>query len=153
LGKEYEQVASSCRTAQAFANVFGGGSMEKGESVLIAARSGPLRDGLARFLVTVHQIETVHQVSAAAPLLETVSECQPALVLLDTSMSDQVPATIEQIKAGWPQIRCLVLADTEQEKQKAQEAGADVAILKGYPADRFYGTIEGLLDEQERLST
>jgi DNA-binding NarL/FixJ family response regulator len=107
-----------------------------------------LRDGLALFLVTVHQIETVHQVSTASPLLETVSECQPALVLLDTSLSDQVPDTIEQIKAGWPQIRCLVLANTELEQQKARDAGADVAVLKGFPAVKFFEAIDELLAAQ-----
>jgi DNA-binding NarL/FixJ family response regulator len=127
--------------------------MKNGRSALIAARPGPLRDGLALFLLTIPQIETVHQVSEAAPLLKTVSECQPALVLLDAGLPGQVPAAIEQIKAGWPQVRCLVLADTEDEIQKAQDAGADVAVLNGYPAVKFLEAIEGLLAARKELSS
>jgi DNA-binding NarL/FixJ family response regulator len=91
------------------------------------------------------QVETVHQASEAAPLLKTVSECQPALVLLDTSLPGQVPDTIEQIKTEWPQVRCLVLADTEKERQEAQDAGADVAVLNGHPAEMLFQVVQDLV--------
>jgi len=46
--------------------------------------------------------------------------------------------------------RCIALADDVHQQQEAEAAGADVVLLKGFPAARLIATIEGLLSQEEK---
>jgi DNA-binding NarL/FixJ family response regulator len=97
-------------------------------------------------LTIMPQIETVDQASDAWSALRAVGACRPALVLLDVSLAnDEITNLVELIKAEGPQSRCLVLADDVQQQREAQSAGADVALVKGFPAAKLFETIEELL--------
>jgi DNA-binding NarL/FixJ family response regulator len=79
-------------------------------------------------------------------MLDMVRQYQPALVLLEAGLpsAEGWPA-IERIKAIRPQTRCLVLADSCQEKRAAAVANADAVLLKGLPPAKLVETIERLL--------
>jgi DNA-binding NarL/FixJ family response regulator len=117
-----------------------------GEATLIVARPGRLRDALSALLTTIPQLEIVGQADDGFAALKMVAERRPTLILLDSTLPDyEVKATLNQLKAYWPQIRCLVLADTPRQQQVAKSAGADGVLLKGYPAATLLTNIEKLL--------
>ncbi len=123
--------------------------MKNGKLALIAAAPGSLRDALAVFLLTVPQVGAVRQVRHTSSVLQAIKESHPALVLFDTDIpGDRVPDMVKQIKAIWPQVQCLVLANTIQEEQEAQKAGADVSVIKGFPAAELYCVVEEMVQSQ-----
>jgi DNA-binding NarL/FixJ family response regulator len=78
------------------------------------------------------------------------ADIQPDVVLLDASLpEDQVWGALREIKHAWSHTRSIVLVEDSQQKQKAQAAGADVALIKGYPATKLIAAIEGLLPQEE----
>ncbi len=122
-------------------------------SVLIISKPDSLRDGLKTFLRAIPHIGTIYQIDDIPSALEIMIQHHPALVLLDTNLfnGNGPSAAVKQLKAAETQSRCLVLADDDQQQQEAQDAGADVSLLKGFPADKLYEVIEGLLSEAESL--
>ena len=117
---------------------------------LIVARPGPLRNSLQALMTTMPQIEILAETSDPSALLRMGAEIQPHVVLLDASLpEDQVWAALRQIKEEWSRTRSIVLVKDSQQQQKAQAAGADVALLKGYPAAKLIAAIEGLLSREE----
>lgn len=116
-------------------------------SVLVAARPGRMRDSLLALLKSAPRISVVGQTDCGASALNMVAVYHPALALLDTDLPDgKVFAVLEQIKALEPRCCCLVLADDRHQQQDAVSAGADAALLKGFPAARLLDVIERLVD-------
>ena len=77
---------------------------------------------------------------------EMVDLC-PALVLLDTNLPGEDTATVLQRIRGdafQGQPRCLALVDTRRQQRDAMAAGADVALLKGYPTTKLFEVIQTL---------
>lgn len=121
-------------------------------TAVIVAEPGPLRDSLQTLLMALPQIETVRLASDAPSAWKAITEQAPALVLLDTNLPDgDALALLRRIKAQEHRAQCLVLADDRQQQQDATAAGADAALLKGYPAAGLFGTIEKLLLSTEQL--
>jgi DNA-binding NarL/FixJ family response regulator len=97
-------------------------------------------------MTTMPQIEILAETSDPSALLRMGAGIQPDIVLLDASLpEEQVWAALRQIKQAWSQTRSIVLVEDSRQQLKAQAAGADVALLKGYPAARLIATIEELL--------
>jgi DNA-binding NarL/FixJ family response regulator len=115
-------------------------------SALLVVRPGPLLDALRVLMGTIRGIGTVQEARDAPCMLDMVRQYQPALVLLEAGLpgAEGWPA-IERIKAIRPQARCLILADTCQEKRAANAANADAVLLKGLPPAKLVETIERLL--------
>ena len=113
---------------------------------LIVARPGPLRTSLQALMTTMPQIEILAETSNPSALLRMGAEIQPHIVLLDADLpQEQVCAALRQIKEEWSQTRSIVLVEDSKQQQVVQAAGADVALLKGYPAAKLVAAIEGLL--------
>ena len=121
-------------------------TMKDDISALIAAQPGALSVGLRALLMAMPRIETVRQANDALATLRIVVEHRPALVLLDTeSFNSEFPEMIKKIKTEGNQSRCLVLVDDVQQQQEAQAAGADVVLVKGFPAVKLFTIIRDLL--------
>ena len=117
---------------------------------LVVARPGPLRNSLLALMTTMPQIEILAETSDPSALLRMGTEIQPHVVLLDADLpEEQVCAALRQINKEWSQTRSIVLVKDSQQQQTVQAAGADVALLKGYPAAKLIATIEGLLSQEE----
>ena len=113
---------------------------------LIVARPGPLRNSLQALMTTVPKIEIVAETDNPSALLRMGDAIQPDIVLLEASLSeDDVWAALRQIQSEWSQTRSIVLVESSHQQQKAQAAGADVVLIKGYPAARLIAAIEELL--------
>ena len=120
------------------------GAKENKMSTLIVAQPGPLRNSLHGLLSILPQIETVQVAGDAFSAEQIVRTNPPTLMLLDTHLpADEVLTVLKTFKAVGKG-RCLVLADDTRQQNWAQAAGADVALLKGYPAERLVQVIEDL---------
>ena len=113
---------------------------------LIVARPSPLRNSLQSLMTTIPQIEILAETSDPSALLRMGAGIQPDVVLLDASLpQEQVWAALRQIKEEWCHTRTIVLVEDSQQQQEIEAAGADVALLKGYPAAKLITAIEELL--------
>jgi DNA-binding NarL/FixJ family response regulator len=115
------------------------------QMILIVALPGDLQIGLQALLTVLRDVEVL--VAAEGPLaLEVIKRHAPSLVILDNDLpGDAALLAATHIKVRWPDIRCLVLVNDEQQRQRVQESSADLVLIKGYPAAKLIATIEGLL--------
>jgi DNA-binding NarL/FixJ family response regulator len=105
-----------------------------------------MRDSLRALLRAIPQVRVIGQVEDGPSALKMLIEHCPSLVLLASNLpGDGAWGVLKQTKAEQPQTRCLVLADTIHQQCKAEAAGADSVLLAGFPATKFFATIEELL--------
>jgi DNA-binding NarL/FixJ family response regulator len=113
---------------------------------LIVAQPGPLRDSLQALMTTIPQIEILAETTDPSVLLRMGAEIQPDVVLMDADLpGEQVWSALREIKDKWSQTRTIVLVEGSQQQQEAQAAGADIALIKGYPAASLITAIGELL--------
>jgi DNA-binding NarL/FixJ family response regulator len=93
-------------------------------------------------------VEVVRPADDGRSALVIGTQCHPELVLLDYDLNHDSEATLGHIKAEWPHTRCIVLADDERDHPAAQAAGADIVLMKGVLASKFYATVEELLSRR-----
>ncbi len=119
---------------------------ENRASVLIIAKPSRMRDGLRALLRTIPYLTLVGQVDDGLSAIKTMTDQHPTLVLLGANLLDEdIQTVLAQIKAKWPETRCIVLVDNVQQQWIAKAAGADSALLVGFPASKFVSTIQELL--------
>ena len=124
-------------------------AMTTKQMVLIVAPPGDLQIGLQALLAVLHDVEVL--VAAEGPLaLEVIERHPPWLVILDDDLpGDAALMSANQIKARWPEIRCLVLVSDEQQRQRVGETSADLVLIKGYPPAKLIAAIQGLLSQEK----
>jgi DNA-binding response OmpR family regulator len=120
-------------------------------SVLIVAPLGPLRDGLCALLNSMPNTQIVGVVAHIEAAVQAISECRPALVLLDSALPGEgfLPL-LEHLKASWPRLQCLVLVDGVEQQGQAQIAEADAVLVKGAAAARLSAAVEMLLTQERQ---
>jgi DNA-binding NarL/FixJ family response regulator len=122
--------------------------MVDGNSVLVVAQPSPLRDSLAALLRSIPSITAVQQADDAASALRIVEAGIPALLLLDAGLpAGQAWSLLRQVKSRWPATPCIVLTDTQHSRRRAEAAGANRALLKGFPAAKLSLMLEQLLQQ------
>lgn len=116
---------------------------------LMAIKPGSLQDSLVALMTTMHKVNSVLIAEDAASALRTAAQHRPALVVLEMDLgAEEMHAVLKEIKSRWPLTGCIALADGARQKQEAEAAGADVALIKGFAAATFLATVEGLLSEE-----
>jgi DNA-binding NarL/FixJ family response regulator len=120
--------------------------VQGGALALVAAQPGRMRDGLRTLLAAMPLIDGIEQADDGASALRMIAERRPTLVLLDTNLpDDEVWVVLRRIKAQRLQTRCLVMADTSQQRQTALVTGADGVLIKGFSTRELFAAIEELL--------
>ena len=103
-------------------------------------------EGLQALLRTFPEIEIVGQADCESQALSLVAQQQPALVLLDSSLTSQeMLPTLIQIKDGYPRTHCIVLIENVQQQGEARGAGADIALISGFSAEVLHAAIGHVL--------
>ncbi len=117
--------------------------------ILIVALPGDLQTGLQALLKVLHDVEVL--VAAERPLaLGVIERHAPSLVILDDDLpGDAALLAANEIKARWPEIRCLVLVSDEERRQRVGETNADLVLIKGYPPAKLITAIQGLLSQEK----
>jgi DNA-binding NarL/FixJ family response regulator len=122
--------------------------MINGISVLVVAKPSPLRDSLVALLRSIPSITVIQQADDAASALRIIEVDGPVLVLLDAGLpAGQAWSLLRQVKSRWPTTPCIVLTDTQQSRRRAEAAGANRALLKGFPAAKLSLMLEQLLQQ------
>jgi DNA-binding NarL/FixJ family response regulator len=115
-------------------------------SALIVAAPSRKRNSLRTLLRAVPQITIIDLVDDVSSVLESNGDHSPDLLVLDLSLSvNGIWTMLEQIRAEWPQTRCIVLVETIQQRQMAQEANVDGVLFNGFSTDKFFALVERLL--------
>jgi DNA-binding NarL/FixJ family response regulator len=103
-------------------------------------------------MTTMPQIEVLAETSDPSALLRMGAEMQPDIVLVDADLpKEQIWPALQHIKKEWCQCRSIVLVEDSQQQQEAQAAGANVALIKGYPAAKLIAAVEGQLSQEEEV--
>jgi DNA-binding NarL/FixJ family response regulator len=127
-------------------------TIKHSSTALIVASPGPLRDGLQALMMAMPQMGVVDEAGDLSSALKISLNHHPDLILLDSGLADaDIWMAVRQTKARWPKARCVFLADDVRQQQQAEAAGADAAILKGFPAAKLMLIIVKLLSQQIRL--
>jgi DNA-binding NarL/FixJ family response regulator len=120
-------------------------------SALIVGRPGFLQDSLRSLLLMVPGVERVLLARDVAAAKRALEEHRPRLVLLEADLPGEGSSSLVRwIKGEGNRCRCLVLADDVQQQRKARAAGADLVLLKGFPAAKLLQVVEGMLADVGR---
>jgi DNA-binding NarL/FixJ family response regulator len=103
-------------------------------------------EGLQALLRTFPEIEIIGQADCDSQALTLIAQWQPALVLLDSSLTSQeMLPTLIQIKGRYPRTHCIVLIENVQRQGEARGAGADIALISGFSAEALHAAIDHVL--------
>jgi DNA-binding NarL/FixJ family response regulator len=112
--------------------------------VLLADDQHLVREGFARLLRDVDDVEVVGEAANGQEAVEQAGRYRPDVVLMDVRMPvmDGVEATT-RITAAWPSVRVLILTtfDLDEEVHRALHAGASGFLLKDTPYDQLVHAI------------
>ncbi len=115
-------------------------------SVMIVAPPNRLRDGLQALIKALPQVGSRVQAQDSLSPQQVSTNHQPALVVLDAGLPDDGAWTaLRDIKARWPRTRCIVLADSDQQRRKAAARGADAVLVRGFTGTTLMETISKML--------
>ncbi len=118
--------------------------------ILIVAPPGDLQIGL-QALLTIRLEVDVLVTGEGSSALKVIERHNPALVILDHDLPrNTAPMIIQRIKSSWPDIRCIVLVNDDEGRQKVLGTGADLIVIKGLPGVKLVAEIKKLL-HPERL--
>jgi DNA-binding NarL/FixJ family response regulator len=112
--------------------------------VLLVDDQHLVREGFARLLRDIDDIEVVGEAADGAAAIAVALDTQPDLVLMDVRMPgmDGVEAT-ERLVRAHPGLRVLILTtfDLDEEVHRALRAGASGFLLKDTPYDQLVHAI------------
>ena len=113
--------------------------------VLISVSSSILSGGLHSLVRSSCRSMQIVHVEDTAAMPQMVRDLEPQVVMLDTTLYDSdISATLEAVHESCSHTRCVVLVDNAQQVIEAEEAGADLAILKGFPAQKLAAALSAL---------
>jgi DNA-binding NarL/FixJ family response regulator len=121
--------------------------------VLLADRHHGLRDSVRGLLETA--FDTVFMVADEASLLEGAGRLNPAVVVVDMSLSaGDLKGLLDRIGARAPGAKVLLLSvhDERTVTECALAAGADAVVLKRCMATDLMPAVTAVLDGQRFLS-
>ena len=125
----------------------------KRNCVLLADRHHGLRDSVRGLLET--EFDTVFMVATEASLLEGAGRLNPAIVMVDLSLSaGDLIGLLRRIGARAPGVKVLLLSvhDERTVAESAVTAGADAVVLKRCLATDLMPAVDAVIAGQRYLS-
>ncbi len=117
---------------------------------LVVARPGRLRDGWRALLRATEPIARVFLADDTSMAACMAGALNPKLVLVDVeAFGDEARTLLAQIKAQQPTCRCVALTRDTRQAEEWQSAGADTALVKGFPAAVLFDAVGRLLAQAE----
>ena len=99
-------------------------------SILIVAPPSRIRDSLRAIVRATRQIEHVDVADDGTLALEAISARVPSIVLLGAGSHGWEVAVLKQIKADWPEIKCVVLANNDRYSYPADTVSVDTVLTR-----------------------
>jgi DNA-binding NarL/FixJ family response regulator len=99
-------------------------------------------------LSTCIRAPEIREASNGREAVRLVEELPPDLVLMDVRMPemDGLEAT-GQIKAGWPQVKVIVLSMYIEHRDEALAAGADAFVGKGEAPEKLLDVVSAVMQK------
>ena len=134
--------------------------------ILLVSKPGHVRDGMESLLkagpglcevitadsglLALKMLRELSGLAVPGDVLRTrTAGPRPVVVLIEGSLPEaEVPELVRQIKEGWPEVGCLVLAERTNWRERALVAGADRVLGVGVPAGRVYPVLQEMLSAQ-----
>ena len=114
-------------------------------SGLVVARPGLVQDGLQALLTAIPDMDALEPAQDGSSALDSLKSHHPNLVILDSSLAEgELCRMLKQIKEGWPDIRCIVIAKNPPQGRAMEAAGADAVLVEGFSAQLLSTTIKAL---------
>ena len=110
---------------------------------LVVSSSNSLQNGLLALMTTIPQVKAVLVAEDVNTTLRMVANHQPALVILDMSLHE-IQDVITQVKAQYPRIQLIVLAEDVSQREAAEAFGVDHVLIKGFSAQKLVSIVENL---------
>ena len=115
--------------------------------VLLVFKPGPLRDGLDALLYATPGVQLVAHANDTDASLLFCQQHPAELVILEVSPGDRdLLAKVPEIKALCPQAQVVALIHDEQDREHAEEAGADVMLTSGVRATTLKEVLKEIVD-------
>lgn len=115
---------------------------------LVVSSSDSLQNGLLALMTTISHVSAVLVAEDVNSTLRMVANHQPALVVLDLSLP-QMQDVITQIKAQYPRIQLIVLAEDVTQSEAAEALGVEHTLMKGFSAQKLIAVVENLTRKLE----
>ena len=115
---------------------------------LVVSSSDSLQNGLLALMTTISHVSAVLVEEDVNSTLRMVANHQPALVVLDLSLP-QMQDVITQIKAQYPRIQLIVLAEDVTQSEAAEALGVEHTLMKGFSAQKLIAVVENLTRKLE----
>jgi DNA-binding NarL/FixJ family response regulator len=116
------------------------------KTVLIVSTRESLQEGLGALLASLPEIRILARVRSAEQAAGILENLSPDLLLLDVEgHGEEVHELLAMLQKNHPYSKSLVLVESLRQQTQVQVAGADVALIKGYPADELIETVNALL--------
>ena len=114
--------------------------------MLVVGPPGTDTTALLALLSTAKNIVSMLTACDAEEAVERIAAGWCHLVVIDIERDEERGlALIRRIREGDASVRTLLLVSSVHSQTEAQLAGADVALIKGYPANDLIATVERLL--------
>ncbi len=111
-------------------------------SALIIGPAGRWRDSLCVLLQATNAIAGILQADDGRSGWQLIVKSRPTLLLLDAGLpGDEAWPLLEQVRKLRPPVRCIVLARTSAQAQRAEAAGADAVLQVGFSGKDLYAAI------------
>ena len=119
--------------------------MNTNRVILIVAPPSDLQIGL-QALLTTHLDVDVLVTGAGSSALKVIKIHNPPIVILDDDLlKDTVSLIVQNVKSSYPSTFCIVMVNDEDESSKVADHGADLVLLKGFPAVKLIELIKNRL--------
>ena len=108
-------------------------------SVLIIGPAGRLRDGLCTILHTFPGMGEIAVADDFKSGNEQAAKNHPSIVIVDAddSLEDEY-VLLKQLLSRYDHARCLLIANTMRQGDRARQVGADAILLRGFSTNTLY---------------
>jgi DNA-binding NarL/FixJ family response regulator len=118
-------------------------------SILIVSTRQSLQEGLEALLASIPEVGNLEHAHSAEQAMSIIENETPDLIVLDLEgFGEKVLGLLATRQKENPNSKSLVLVESLRQQTHVQVAGADVALVKGYPAHELVDTVQALLERE-----
>lgn len=115
----------------------------KQKRILVVEDHSITRRGLTNYLMSAYPLVEIEQAKNGREALDRVAETRPDVIIMDMVMPRMDGASAaREIKAGWPNVKILLLLLDPEQGQLALTSGADAYLLKDSDPRELFEVLE-----------